>query len=348
MNSEWQSHLTQLGAVIEGTTIQHFGNTDELAALPNANIMTDLSAYGLISVQGADAETFLQGQLTNDIRLVTAQQSQLSAYCSPKGRMLASMRIFKRDTAYYLELPVEILEPVLKRLRMFVLRSQVTLNDVSDELIRIGVSGPDIEQHLHKHFTALPAETDQSLQQDAVSLIRIAGPVPRFEVHGPLAQIRPLWDALQTELQPVGTPAWLWLDTVAGIPQVLTPTIDAFVPQMANLHSLGGVSFKKGCYTGQEVVARMHYLGKLKRRMYRAHVATDALPQPGDSLYGADSGDEQSAGKVVFAVPAPGGGVDLLAVLQITSVEKGPVHLQSAGGPQLEFMDLPYDVTNEA
>ncbi len=348
MNSEWQSFLQSHNATIKENIVTDFGSPQaELSAAIDGTIIVDLSHQGLIAAEGADSEIFLQGQLTNDVKRVGQQQSQLTAYCSPKGRMLASMRLFQRDDSYYLELPRSILEPTLKRLRMFVLRSQVTLEDASDSLARFGIAGPDAESLLTVQLPTLPAEVDQVVQHDGITVIRIPGLHPRFEVHGPANTLSVMWEALQSHTTPAGYPAWSWLDTVSGVPSVVAETVDAFVPQMANLHSLGGISFKKGCYTGQEVVARMHYLGKLKRRMYRAHVDIDTVPTAGDLLF-ANGEEEASAGKVVLAQPAPQGGVDLLAVLQIASVEAGDIHLQSANGPKLEFLDLPYEVTNEA
>jgi len=347
MNSEWQNFLQQHQASIDNDTVMDFGAAkDELSAINSSTVIADLSHQGLICVHGDDSETFLQGQFTNDVKLVNPEQSQLTAYCSPKGRMLASMRLFQRDNSYYLELPRSVLEPTLKRLRMFVLRSQVTLEDASDELARFGIAGPEAETLLYVDLPTLPDEVDQVVQHEALSVIRIPGPQPRFEIHGEAGKLGEIWEALQQHATPVGYPAWNWLDTVAGVPSVVAETVDAFVPQMANLHSLGGISFKKGCYTGQEVVARMHYLGKLKRRMYRAHVDIEDVPAAGDLLFAA--GEEASAGKVVLAQAAPQGGVDLLAVLQISNVEAGDIHLQTANGPKLEFLDLPYDVTNEA
>ncbi|MDZ7663143.1 folate-binding protein YgfZ [Thiohalophilus sp.] len=347
MNSEWQTFLAQQQASIADDQVSDFGAPqDELSAADSATVIADLSHQGIISATGSDTESFLQGQFTNDVQQVTPEQSQLTAYCSPKGRMLASMRLFRRGDHYCLTLPRPLLEPTLKRLRMFVLRSNVTLEDASDALARFGIAGPDAETLLGAHLPGLPAAVDEVVQHQALTVIRIPGTQARFEIHGPAEQLIELWQALHNGgAIPVGYPAWSWLDIIAGVPSLDTDTTDAFVPQMANLHSLGGISFKKGCYTGQEVVARMHYLGTLKRRMYRAHVNLDTPPAPGEPLYSADS--ESSAGKVVLAQPAPNGGVDLLAVLQISSAEAGPIHLGQPNGPQLEFQELPYSVALE-
>lgn len=343
MNTEWQSFLEQAEAVIADGRVSHFGDpARELQALDSGNILADVSHTGLIAVRGADAAAFLQGQLTNDIRQVSVQHSQLSAYCSPKGRVLACMRIFMRDDIYYLGLPREILDATLKRLRLFVLRAKVTLDDASDTLIRIGYAGPQTEATLRAVLDAVPAIIDEVRHNRTLTLLRIRGPQPRFEIIGDAADITKLWTALRVFATPAGADVWDLLDIRAGLPSVYATTCDAFVPQMINLQALGGISFTKGCYTGQEIVARMHYLGTLKRRMYLAHITTDTAPQPGNALYASGTEQTQSIGSIVAARPAPQGGFTTLAVVEIKSAATAPVHLHNAAGPLLEFMELPY------
>jgi folate-binding protein YgfZ len=166
----------------------------------------------------------------------------------------------------------------------------------------------------------------------------------RFILSVPAAAAAETFAALSgSGLAPAGTAAWQWLDIQAGWPLVTASTQEEFVPQMANFELLGGVSFKKGCYPGQEIVARTQYLGKLKKRMYRASVTANGLPAAGTDLYSPDLG-EQSCGKVVTATPSPEGGYELLAVMQMSSHEGNDVHLGSPGGPQLAFRSLPYAV----
>lgn len=300
--------------------------------------ITALSQFGLIRASGPDVRAFLQGQLTNDIEKVSAGQAQLSSYCSPKGRMLGSFWILQRDEDLYLQLPAERLDAILKRLRMFVLRSQVTLDDASDDLARCGVAGACAESLL----PFVPAAAGETLTRDGLTVLRLPGDVPRFELLGPAERISGLWETLSDSATPAGADFWALQDIRAGIPSVFEETIDAFVPQMANLQLIGGVSFTKGCYTGQEVVARMQYLGKLKRRMYRARVATDRRPAPGTEIHSPSSESGQGAGRVVDAAPAPDGGFELLAVLQISSADAADVRLGDADGPPLQLLDLPY------
>lgn len=349
MKSDWKEFLLNKGAEIrEDDSVQSFGNPErELRVASTGDVLADLSQLGLISVHGEDAADFLQGQLTSDVRQVDEQHSQLSAYCSPKGRMLASFRIFMRGDTYYLALPRELLEPTLKRLRMFVLRAKATLEDASETLVRIGFSGPQADTELRAYLERIPEQPDEVAQAKGLTVIRVPGPHPRFEIHGELEPMQKLWTVLDVRGAPVGREPWELLDIRAALPVIRSQTSDAFVPQMTNLQLLGGVNFKKGCYTGQEVVARMQYLGKLKRRMYRAHVDAAACPEPGETLVAADGGS-QSAGKVVDARPAPDGGCELLAVVEIAARESGDIRLRDGTGPVLEFLDLPYEFPDSA
>ncbi|RMG33639.1 MAG: folate-binding protein [Gammaproteobacteria bacterium] len=307
--------------------------------------IADLSHLGLIRVTGEDRSDFLQGQLTNDIRKVDPAHSQLSSYCSPKGRMLASFRIFERDGALYLMLPAERLDAILKRLRMFVLRSRVTLADASDELARVELSGDCAADLLP---IEPPGEDNASVTVDGYTVIQVPGDRPRFQVIAEPSAMQALWvEATENGARPASARAWALLDIRAGIPTVYDATVEAFVPQMANLQAVEGVSFTKGCYTGQEVVARMQYLGKLKRRMYRVRVDTDRLPEPGQELFSPHTESGQGTGRVVAAAPSPEGGYEALVVVEIASAERGDIHLGDAEGPVLQFLDLPYAVVTD-
>lgn len=298
----------------------------------------DLSHLGLLRVSGADVRDFLQGQLTNDVNLVTPELAQLSSYCSPKGRMLGSFWILQRGDDLLFQLPVALLPNIHKRLQMFVLRSDVSIEDVSDELARFAIAGRCAAD-------VLPFTADRSkatMTRDDITVLRMPGDTPRFELIGPVEALLPVWTAAQAQAEPVGPDYWTLADIRAGIPTVQEQTVEAFVPQMANMQLIDGVSFTKGCYTGQEVVARMQYLGKLKRRMYRAHVDTGERPAPGTELFSPSSESGQGAGRIVDAAPSPDGGFEALAVVQISSVEAGDLHLESADGPALQLLELPY------
>jgi folate-binding protein YgfZ len=343
-NTDWTAFLNSQGAHWDHGVVTHFGDSTNDAPTSNPNgdthILCDLSRNGLISVTGADAATFLQNQFCNDVRNVTPSLSQLNAYCTPKGRILAFFRLFQRDDAYYLRLPREILEPTLKRLRMFVLMSKVTLEDASDTLVRIGFSGPKAGQLLGEYVNEVPATTD-AVSHDGLSIICIQ-PGTRFEIIGDAAAVSTLWTKLSDQATPVSDRHWELQDIQAGIPEVVTETQEAFVPQMLNLQAINALSFKKGCYPGQEIVARMHYLGKLKRRMFLAHIADEVSAAAGDPLFAEDSTSGQGVGKVVRAQPNPDGGTDLLAVIELSSAEQQALRLNNIDGPLLKLLELPY------
>lgn len=344
MHPEWQLFLETAGARIEQGAVFYFGPPQkDHPAGPGDTVLADLSHLGLIAAAGADAQTFLHGQFTSEVREVSEQHHQLSAYCSPKGRVLALFRLFRRGEIYYMNLPREVLETALKRLRLFVLRAKVSLVDASDKLIHIGLAGPEAPGRLTSILGTAPQLTGDSCQIEygagLLTVLRTPGPCPRFEVIGEIQDLRSLWQALSGHLTKVSAEAWTALDIRGGIPNIYAATSDAFVPQMLNLQALGAVSFSKGCYPGQEIVARMHYLGTLKRRLFRACADTISAPRPGDPVYAP--GETQSIGQVVEACPDPGHGFELLAVLIIASA--GQARLQ---GVELVRRELPYSLEN--
>lgn len=346
MKPEWKDFLLQAGAEFDGERVMHFGNPQrENSVVVTGDTLCDLSHHGLISAHGEDAEAFLQGQLSLDVTDISEPVSHLGSYCTPKGRMLAVFRMFRRGEALYMRLPRETVEATLKRLSMFILRAKVTLEDADDALVRLGLSGPNACAELK---TALgidpPMTADTVVRHDSYSIIRIPGLHDRFEIYGDLEPMTQLWQKLNVRCAPVGAPYWGLLDIMAGIPQIYPQTAEAFVPQMANMELLGAVNFNKGCYPGQEVVARSHYLGKLKRRMYRLALPIDAAPEPNTPLFDAKNDPNQPAGFIVEAQPHPDGGLQALAVLKIASAESGDLHLGSAEGPAASVLSLPYSL----
>jgi len=338
MNPIWKDHLSKEGALIENDQILHFGNpAEELQSTQSGTILTDLSYLGIIGISGEESQTFLQGQTTNDVRL-PAERAQYNSLCTPKGRMLASFMLWRDDNGYLLQLPASLQAAIQKRLTMYVLRAKVKIRDASEEFVRLGMAGIDAEQVLQKRFGALSPDAMGVSRHDAATIIRLGA--TRFEIVTAAEQGPALWDDLSKEAQPVGGVCWEWLDIHAGIPVILPQTQEQFTPQMANYEALGGVSFNKGCYTGQEIVARTQYLGKVKRRLYLAHLDSDSPPLPGDELFGA----EQSAGMAVNVQASPGGGFDLLAVIPTSSVEAGDIRWKSPDGPVLQFLPLPYPI----
>ncbi|MEW5708974.1 MAG: folate-binding protein YgfZ [Pseudomonadota bacterium] len=342
MHPDWKAYLESQGARMSGDRVADFGDpSGEREATGRATVIADLSGYGLLRVSGPDAQAFLHGQLSSDVRGLPAHRAQHSSYNTPKGRMLATFLLWRMGEDYALQLATELAEPIRRRLALFILRAQVQIEDMSDALVRLGVAGPDAGQLLAARFGSLPEVDLGVAHAEEATLLRL-GP-QRFELVSLPDQAPGLWERLRTAARPVGFSCWEWLDIRAGIPRVTAATQDQLVPQMANLDALGGVSFRKGCYPGQEIVARTHYLGKLKRRLYLAHLDGEATPAPGDPLYGPET-EGQASGMVVNAAPAPGGGYDLLAVVQQGSVQAGEVRWKTPDGPRLELLPLPYPV----
>lgn len=317
---------------------------NEFEAVLNRDTVAELPDYGLIKAEGNDATEFLHNQFTNDLKQgVTDSQSQLSAYCNPKGRILALFRVFKADGAYYLAMPRELVEATHKRLGMFVLMSKIKLEDVSDEITQVGVSGPNIDQKLMAVVGELPEKINDAASHGNITIIRIPGPFPRYQLFGPPGEMAQAYNRLSTFMAEVSPKAWELLDIHAGIPVIHQTNVEAFVPQMVNLQAIGGLSFKKGCFPGQEIVARMEYLGKLKRRMYLAHSDSEMPAAPGDAVY-THAGGARKAGAVVAAQPNPGGGADLLIVAEIEAAENSPLYDSADSKSMLQLKELPYSL----
>lgn len=339
MNDLWKTFLESRSARIDDAENLRFPDAPVEA---DCALMELSSPLGLIAVSGPEAETFLQGQVTNDVTRLSAGGSQLGSHCSPKGRMLASFRAFKSDDVIYLQLPRTQAEALTQRLRMYLLRAKASVEDVSDRLAALALAGDCAPSLLVSHLVAVPTQENAVTHGNDLIAIRIPGPVPGFQVLGPVSALESIWDDLAVTATLVNADYWSLLNIRAGIPTVYQETRDAFVPQMVNLHLLDGVNFKKGCYTGQEVVARMQYLGKLKRRMYLARASAVAPPAPGDPLQSASSRSEQATGWVVDAYINAEGDYELLVVVEIKTVESGEVRLGGPDGPLLTFSDPPY------
>jgi folate-binding protein YgfZ len=340
MNQDWRNFLIQHGATIAADAVQHFGDpVAELNAAAQHSVVCDLGQSGTLHVSGEDAQTFLQNLLSNDIRQVGAGRAQISSFNNAKGRLLATMLIWRAGDDYLLQLPRTLCEPVRKKLSMYVLRAKVRIRDASDEIVSLGLSGAGAQQIVRAQFGELPELPLGITGNATASAIRVGE--SRFMINTTPAHAAALWPELVRQAQPAGSPCWDWLAIRSGIPVILPQTQEQFVAQMVNLELIGGVSFNKGCYPGQEIVARMQYLGKLKRRMYLAHLDGSGVPQPGDELFSADM-EGQACGMIVNAAPAPGGGCDLLASVQLSSRERHTVHWKSLQGAALQFLPLPY------
>lgn len=285
-----------------------------------------ISHLGIIRVQGDDAASFLHGQLTNDFVLLDQQHARLAAFCSAKGRMQASFIGFKRAPDDILLIcSQDLLARTLKRLSMFVLRAKAKLTDASADFQLFGLIGNAVP--------ATEAPWTLHTQADGSHLVHLypAAGQPRALLVAPVGTPAPQGTVLTPE-------QWLWAEVASGIAMVSEPVFELFVPQMLNYESVGGVNFKKGCYPGQEVVARSQFRGTLKRRAYIVHA--DQPLNAGQEVFAA-SDAEQATGTVVQAAPAPQGGWDAIVSMQIQSAQEA----LTAGSPEgvaLTVQSLPY------
>ncbi|MEY3202057.1 MAG: hypothetical protein RIR70_1607 [Pseudomonadota bacterium] len=318
---------------------------DDNSITPPAGIETSAQALCVplvhlshLRVTGADAADFLQNLLTNEARKLGPDQAALNGFCNPKGRLLASFLMWREGPDFCLSLARDVAEGILKKLKMYVLRSKVSVLDEGATRDAIGLCGPAASAWLQQRGL-LPAETAlATAKHDGTTVIRLSA--ERYQLVTPdgSGMIKRL---IEDGFAIGGTAFWLAQDIAAGVPLITGATQEAFVPQMVNFELLGGVSFKKGCYPGQEIVARTQYLGKLKKRMFRARISS-GTPRAGDALFGVDL-DQQSCGEIVLASPTATGH-EVLAVVQMSSREAGPIHLGSADGPVLEWLALPYEI----
>ncbi|HEF4762615.1 TPA: folate-binding protein YgfZ [Pseudomonas putida] len=299
-----------------------------------------LSHEGVLAVRGADAGKFLQGQLTCNLNYLSDTQASLGARCTQKGRMQSSFRILLEGDGVLLAMASELLEPQLADLKKYAVFSKSKLTDESAAWVRFGVEQG--ETALKSLGLELPADTDSVVRHDGLIAVRVspgraelwAAADRRDEIKGKLSALLTEGDLNQ----------WLLGQIRAGIGQVMPNTRELFIPQMLNLQAVGGVSFKKGCYTGQEIVARMQYLGKLKRHLYRVQLDASELPEPGTHLFSPNHGS--SIGEVVLAARAEQN-IELLAVLQAEAAEAGDIHVGSLDGPALRLLDLPYSLDRD-
>ncbi len=315
MNVHWKAFLAAQGARFDDARVSGFAQSHgESGATSNA-VLADLSHEGLIAVTGGDARSFLQGQLSTDIQELTPKRGQLSSWSNAKGRVVTLCRIFQRDEIIYLALPQPLLAPVMQRLSTYVLRSKAALTDASDASVRFGIAGEGAQDLLQKAGLTPPPGVNEQAHQDGTWLMRLQGRTPRYAVHGPAEALIPLWQELQAKrVRTAGEDHWALLKILAGEPTVYPATSEHFVAQMLGLEELGAINFRKGCYTGQEVIARAHYRGGVKRHLAHARCQTPEPVSPGTAVN--LRGQNQTVAEVVDARRDTKGETRMLVVIQ--------------------------------
>lgn len=343
--SPWQTFLARIEAE-NGAEARHFGAgaTSTATALPE-NFIAPLTDLGLIALSGDDAAGFLHKQITNDVEKLDPASVRLAGYCTPKGRLLATFLMWKENGRIMLQLPRAILSPVQKRLHMFVLRAKVELTDVSEQYAALGLAGNAAAQVLQQWFPHLPAHAYARTANDHGTLMRLADSrrTPRYQWIANTGQAIAAWPALTQKLTVAGAHAWRLSDIYAGVPTITQPTQERFVPQMINFELIGGIDFKKGCYPGQEIVARSQYLGKIKRRCVLALIDATGVSAGAEVFSSEDAG--QPCGMVINAEPAGNGQSACLVEIKLAAVGNGSIHLGAADGPVLQLQALPYTLT---
>ncbi|MFA6163959.1 MAG: folate-binding protein [Methylobacter sp.] len=331
MNPNWKNFLLSENAIFQNDTRivfpspQHEGSK-RIYPVPN---------LGVLTVAGKDAAKLLQGQITCNINDITEIKSSLGALCNPKGRAITTFLLIKKDDAYLLVLPKELLESVKKRLQMYVLRSDVTLTDSSDELCLVGLSYSDAQMN----EPSSPEQLFATIQQENIT-VNLSSDQNRCLIIAEADNARKLWsEQVKQGFQPENSDQWRYLDIISGIPWLTTETSEEFIPQMLNLDKLGGISFTKGCYTGQEIVARTHYLGTAKRELFLAECETSTPPEPNSTIIDDSTDTEQSIGKVLCAQTRQNI-CKMLIVLQISDTNTCKLRLKDQNQDKIKLLTV--------
>lgn len=310
---------SKIMSLAAGKALAHVGRPqEELAAAASRAVIAPLTHFDLLSFHGDDAKAFLQAQLTCDVNQVNLQQSRYGGYCTPKGRLLANFLLLQSRTGYLMHLPAELAPGIAERLRKFILRAKVTIERAAG-LSMVGLAGPEAPALLREKIGDLPPLPLAVREHATATVTRL--PAGQFLLLASSADMAGLWDSLAQQAVPVGAECWNGLQICAGIPWLSAATQDEFLPQMVGLDAIGGVSFDKGCYPGQEIVARSRYLGEVKRKLRFGHSAREV--RVADVLHCAD----QPCGTVLNAAASPRGGFDFLAVIALQADSRVPVQL---------------------
>lgn len=354
LDPQWLTFLNSQNAQFdESGKINSFGQAElERFLIKNGPVLTSLTHQGLIKVTGSEAETFLQGQLSSDIKDVTETNAQISAYCDPKGQVLAIFLIFKYKGDLYLNFDGSLKESILKRLTMFVMRSDVLLADVSGSLIHIGFAGEfgdlDIQRRLDTKVKSVYETGYIELEgMPDVCVVKVPGPYHKYDLFGPADQVELAWQNLRTNADVTNSFDWNLLNITAGVPEVTSETSAQFIAQFLNLDKLNGINFKKGCFPGQEIIARVHYRGKVTKRMFRIRCNEVLDLKAGETLTLKDNQDKNHKLTVINGNPGIFEGSLFLAIGTLKSLEAVEGDLVTESGQPAFIEPLPYSVTDD-
>lgn len=354
LDSVWLDFLKSQGAQFDDNDkITSFGQAElERFLIKHGPVVTSLTHQALLKVSGSEAKDFLQAQLTSDINEVTENKAQFSAYCDPKGNVLANFLVFIYKDCYYLSFDGSLSESISKRLSMFVLRSDVKIEEVSHELIHVGFAGEfgdlDVQRRLETKVKDV-FETGMIALEELkdILVIKVPGPYHKYSLFGPAATMIEAWKNIRTNADVTNNYDWKLLDISAGVPTVTTETAGQFTAQFFNLDKFDAINFKKGCFPGQEIIARIHYRGKVTKRMLRVHADELLELNAGDNLVLKDENDKSFKFTVVSANPDVLNGTLCLAISTIKSLESAEGDLKTESGQGATIEPLPYKIMEE-
>ncbi|VAW47020.1 tRNA-modifying protein YgfZ [hydrothermal vent metagenome] len=351
LDAQWLNFLTAQNAQFDSTgQITSFGQAElERFLIKNGPVLTSLTHQALIKVSGNNAAEFLQGQLTTDIKQISDTQAQLSAYCDPKGQVLAIFLIFKYQNHLYLSFNHSLKAKILKRLKMFIMRADVQLSEVSNQLIHIGFAGEfgdlDIQRRLNtkvKHHYETGFINAEGMKD--VCVIKVPGPYHKYELFGPANQMQTVWKTLKSNADITNSYDWNLLNITAGIPDITEQTTAHFLAQFLNLDKLNAIDFKKGCFPGQEMIARVHYRGKVTKRMFRIRCEELLDLKAGKILFLIDQNGKSHKLTVINANPNIFEGSLCLAVGTLKTLETIEGNLMTESGKAAFIEPLPYSL----
>lgn len=289
MNTDWIDFLKSNNATLSDNLAIQFPKSQQTSS----NSITALAHLAIVKITGKDAVHFLQGQLTCNINELTESNSFFSAFCNAKGRTISTLLILKSADAFFIVLPVELVDKVSNKLKMYILRADVQLTDVTDKFGLIGLNTEHADL-----LASLPKEPFATSQASEIS-IKFPANNNRYLLISPVSQAPALWTQFITDYAHVAinSDSWLYQDISAGVPWLTQTSSEQYTPQMLNIDKLGGISFNKGCYTGQEIIARTHFLGKAKRELFLAECTSDTLIDENSKIITDES--EQTIGHIL-------------------------------------------------
>ncbi|MCK4841492.1 MAG: folate-binding protein YgfZ [Methylococcales bacterium] len=326
MNKNWIDFLKSNNATITDSSDIHF--SDSPSSLDNS--ITAVSHLSIIKVTGKDASQFLQGQLTCNINELTESNSFFAAFCNAKGRAISTLLIIKAADSFLLILPKVLIEKVIKKLQMYILRSDVQLIDDSDELCLTGLTTDKTD------LLSLPDNAFDVFQNTDI-IIKLPANKHRFLIIACAEQSISTWKTVidKNAISMINSESWRYQDILAGLPWLTDTTSEEYIPQMLNIDKLGGISFKKGCYTGQEIIARTHYLGKAKRELLLAECGSTELLD--NNILVISDNNEQSLGKVI-AIQANNNHCIMLIVMQTIDPELKNLRLNNSNQDKIKII----------